>query len=1673
MKKRNKFLVIILIIFLILGIMYIFFNKEENTITAVNSGIKVFYSSNNNQEENNDQQWILSKEKTEEAMENNSAVLQGIIDQVSNSGGGTVQLPAGTYYFAPTGTYIENLENGTSEKKAYYVIECRNNVKLVGAGTNESDSNSCTILKPYGMNLDVSLTMFQYINQEQPKVYIENADFADFIVDSNETSKDPNSGYGYVAQGKGFSFSPFKDCDWNNVVVKNTDGTGFGMDLPINSTITNCVAIGCGKAATENDVGASGFGIGTGYSEDESLKISNCEAIGNRKFGFFFEHQGRFVSVVKAKTAKGFLVTDCVARGNMYNFGGEKANDVIYERCVSENSKASDSNPLGNKNTQAFYFGTNSRRIYLEDCSVEQKYSNITDTSVSYYEPVYWAANNSIIDIGESKTEFNATENCPKAEAVVMLWRTAGRPGEVLTSGEQIDTGYDDVPTNAWFADAVAWAYSEGILDGGTELNAAEDCPRAHFITMLWRYAGSPIVSTGNNYTDVPEGSFYENAVNWGISEGIIESQGTEFQPSISYTKGEILDLLYKYNIINPQKTVVYDYWQNGGTDVDKVYDLKKQDENIDLSVKAQKERYEFVGWSTNKDATQGLSSLTMQTDGIDLYAIYKRDIRITYDANGGDGIPSNQTATMYNNQESINIKLSDFVPTREGHIFKGWTDEQTGTEVKYRSGETYEFKNSATLYAVWDTNELYTLTINPNGGKWNNETSTSQLTGESGTSVQISNPVPPTGYTVTFDGNGGESEEESKTSTKEFSNWSLEGEGNLAETTYTFGNGSGTITANYKNGGIELPNATKIGYHLDGWYTTATAGELRGNAGEIYTPTQTETLYARWEANSYKIEFNPNGGSGSIPSQTMVYDTVTELYSNLFVKPGYTFLGWDTNPTATEAQYSDGANITNLTTENEVTITLYAIWKKIITVEYDANGGEGAPSTSTGTIYNNEENVNITLSNTKPTKEGNIFYGWTDEQNSTEVKYQPGGTYLFTDSIVLYAVWGTDNYKLTVNPNGGIWNNSEDVSEVTGESGTSVQISNPVSPKGYTVTFDGNGGEAEETSKTSTIEFVNWTLEGEGNLTGTTYTFGNGSGTITANYRDGSIELPGATKSGCRFIGWYTSASGGIKRGDVGDNYVPTENETLYAHWEEDEVEKSYKVTYNYLENGGFESDKEQDEKETGEKIDLSVEARKEGYEFVGWSTDKNATTGITDLIMGEENVTLYAIFKKDLKITFIDYKGTEENQTIENITIYNNEKGEIDSPKINQYSDWTPRYWATGREPNSGQTIEEEELITNIIEGQTYYARYTKEIEISFDLNEGEGSLPEIIKGNLEVNSSNINNVQKITITIPDAEISREGFDFVGWMTKKDESGVDYEVGEESSFEESTILYARWAKKSEPSIDNILPVLEIENNSDGKWTNQNIKLSITAKDDDSGIEKVTVNDEVILEDEGNVSYIVKQNGTYNIEAVDKAGNITRKTITISNIDKTSPNIYEIERLTNVKEGYTDITVKSIDDDSGINVIEYSYDNEFWNDCLDKNVQKDFDVISYTYKTGESTITIRLKGTEDVTIYFRPIDVANNIGEARSITLNFDFPGDDNDNNDDNNNSINENSINNNLVNSSNNLNISSNEIEDGRSDKNLPFVGLRNTVVIFIIILCITTVFLIKRNNDFKDVK
>ena len=140
--------------------------------------------------------------------------------------------------------------------------------------------------------------------------------------------------------------------------------------------------------------------------------------------------------------------------------------------------------------------------------------------------------------------------------------------------------------------------------------------------------------------------------------------------------------------------------------------------------------------------------------------------------------------------------------------------------------------------------------------------------------------------------------------------------------------------------------------------------------------------------------------------------------------------------------------------------------------------------------------------------------------------------------------------FTVTVNPNGGKWNNSASSQSFTQLINTTKTIAKPTVPSGYKVTFNGNGGTAESTSLTSTKSFSKWTLSGGGSLSGTTYTFGSSNGTLTANYTNNSITLPDATRTGYVFRGWYTASSGGTKIGDAGASYTPAVAITLYAHW-------------------------------------------------------------------------------------------------------------------------------------------------------------------------------------------------------------------------------------------------------------------------------------------------------------------------------------------------------------------------------------------------------------------------------------------------------------------------------------------------------------------------------------------
>jgi len=484
-------------------------------------------------------------------MQYNTNKLQELVDIASENNGGTVKIPAGTYYFSPGGTNVRNVE--------MYVIKCKDNVEIIGAGMDEING---TILKPVG-NYDLPLDMFYYIDyddngfkEEDKDAYLINADFRDFVIDSELTKALNNF---YNSGGKGFMINLFKDCDWENVMVKNTDGTGFGMDCPVNSTVTNCIAIGCGKAATSNDVGASGFGIGFGISTDESIAIINCKSYGNRKFGFFFEHQGRFGRAYSAAGSKGFIVSNSEAYGNMYNFGGERSSDVTYTNCRSYSEVPSPIyNPLGISNVLAIHFGTNSRRTKLWNVKVEQ---NLTDVDITKDKAVSWALNSSIIENGEGNTMFNPSDYATKAHVITFLYRMGGRPGNMLMYNETLDlSNYDDVTNNSWYSDAIYWALNNNILkpDGNT-IEPNKNCTKAEFITYLWRYAGKPSSSLSTSgYTDIDDWYFPE-AFYWAIENEIIDDGFGVLGINDSYTRLEIINMLYKYNNDTEQFSFEFD----------------------------------------------------------------------------------------------------------------------------------------------------------------------------------------------------------------------------------------------------------------------------------------------------------------------------------------------------------------------------------------------------------------------------------------------------------------------------------------------------------------------------------------------------------------------------------------------------------------------------------------------------------------------------------------------------------------------------------------------------------------------------------------------------------------------------------------------------------------------------------------------------------------------------------------------------------------------------------------------------------------------------------------------------------------------------------------------------------------------------------------------------------
>lgn len=252
----------------------------------------------------------------------------------------------------------------------------------------------------------------------------------------------------------------------------------------------------------------------------------------------------------------------------------------------------------------------------------------------------------------------------------------------------------------------------------------------------------------------------------------------------------------------------------------------------------------------------------------------------VSYNANGGSGAPTSQTKW-----KDQTLTLSSTKPTRTGYTFKGWAltkaDADSGTWY-YQPGGTCGKNESLTLYATWTENKL---TVN----YYSNFADSGTYQGEA-LSVSASTNV-------------------------------------LAHSQDFYYDNA------YSNGLADIQNTSALylfrtGYTSTGYWGTSTSGgtlvhqKTSYDTGQALAQALGKTLasgnasvnvYPQWQINTYTINYNSNGGTGSMSAQSVKWKDNFILSNNTFKREGYKFIGWNAYRNSDNTWYSTGQGwITN-----------------------------------------------------------------------------------------------------------------------------------------------------------------------------------------------------------------------------------------------------------------------------------------------------------------------------------------------------------------------------------------------------------------------------------------------------------------------------------------------------------------------------------------------------------------------------------------------------------------------------------------------------------------------------------------------------------------------------------------------------------------------------------------
>ena len=184
------------------------------------------------------------------------------------------------------------------------------------------------------------------------------------------------------------------------------------------------------------------------------------------------------------------------------------------------------------------------KATFMEDNSMLNFFYDVPNNAY-FYEAVKWAVKNGITT-GVGNDLFAPEQPCTRAQIVTFLWRAAGSP-----EPKGAAFGMTDVVSGSYYEKAVAWAIENGITTGTTTSTFSPDatCTRAQAVTFLARALKAKAASAAE-FSDVPTDSYFADAVAWAAANGVTEGIGGGlFGSDNDCTRGQIVTFLYRaYN---------------------------------------------------------------------------------------------------------------------------------------------------------------------------------------------------------------------------------------------------------------------------------------------------------------------------------------------------------------------------------------------------------------------------------------------------------------------------------------------------------------------------------------------------------------------------------------------------------------------------------------------------------------------------------------------------------------------------------------------------------------------------------------------------------------------------------------------------------------------------------------------------------------------------------------------------------------------------------------------------------------------------------------------------------------------------------------------------------------------------------------------------------------------